>query len=277
MLTEGERANPYVVAFGADALFIYQRPFSQGEHRVVRYDVAFADGSCTLTRNEAFAGDGSLQRPGIFGLMGVVGDQLVIGDRGNMVYGLDGSEMYACEQLSQRSRIAPVDATTAVVTNGTIGVERWTFDGASCSSESQWALSPGHQVGYAMSQWGGDVAGQYLMPEQARTIARIAPDGTERWRWGSGDSSQPDYTGTIASVAVEGDRLLVLDTGRRQIWLLTPDGEPAGSIPLPSSVGEHSRGLQFHHLVATGTGTALLVYTWMNDDTSQWGAVPVTL
>jgi hypothetical protein len=209
--------------------------------------------------------------------MGVVGDQLVVGDRLNMIYGLDGAERYTCDSVSYRSRISAIDGTTAVLTNGTTGVERWTFDGSACSSEQLWALPAGHQVGYSMTQWDGDVAGLYLLPEQRQAIVRIAPDGTERWRWGTNQASEPDYFGNVMSVAVVNDHLLVLDVGRRHIWLLDGSGAPAGSIELPAGVGEHTTGVQYQHLLAAGPGIALLVYTYTADGVSSWGAVPVRM
>jgi hypothetical protein len=273
---EGERPNVYLAAASSDAVYVYHRPIGEGVHRIEKWSLNLADGGCTLTRDASFAGDGQLERPGIVGMLGVVGSYLIVADRLDTVYNLDGSDAFTCTDLRNRSRIAQIDATPtqALVTYGTTGVERWTFADGACSSEPLWPLPASHQVSYYFDEIDGEVAGLYLLPEQQTTIARFAADGSERWRFGANRDGAADYRiGNVMSVAEVGGQLLVLDTGVGQVLALSGEGVEVARLATASAASLFGASVSFDHVIAIADDVALVYASYSEGSVRRGGFI----
>jgi len=264
LVPDGERVNISVAAGGDGTLFLYHRPLpgGDGQHRVERWNVVLKGDRCTLKRDMGFAGDGSLERRGIFGLLAVVGDKLVVGDRENTVYDLDGEPLYTCDGLGYRTRASAVDDTTALVTRSSDQVERWTFTDEGCSHETLWDQPDKHQVSYHFDVADGELTGLYLLPNSGKTIVRFATDGTEQWRYGSADV-EPKLK-SVAAVATLAGHTVFNDAFPTTLTALDGGGEAAAELAYRDRFA-NLRSWQVQHLTAVGERDALLFLTHVDD------------
>jgi hypothetical protein len=264
LVPDGERVNVSVAAGAEGSVFLYHRPLPGGDsaHRVERWDVESHSDRCTLTHNATFAGDGQLERPGIFGLLAVVGDKLVVGDRENTVYDLDGNPLYVCDDIGRRTRAHPIDDSTALVTNGSRAIERWTFNDDSCSHETLWELPEKHQVSYHFGVVDGDVAGLYLLPGGAKSLVRFGEDGVERWRYGSVESEHKIKS--VAAVASLAGHLVFNDAFPTTLSALDGDGHKVAELAYRDRFAS-LRSWQVQHLIPVGEHQALLFLTHVDD------------